>query len=463
MAMQRIQSNGVRWRLAAGIDIARLAPRLARSLADLDAGNLSNLRSGRRKELYELVLGAGPEPDHLLKVNRYPGWRGYVRRVRGSKAWRELRMAQAVAERGIPTPIPIAAGERIAGGRLNACYLLVPRLEGAIDLQRLLGEARLGCRERRVVAAAFGALTRRIHDAGVFQDDFAPNNFLVELGEAPQVAMIDFERARLRRRLGLRKRRHMLAKLERRMGRIRSAERMRFLHAYCRGDRQGVRFWWQLLDSFAPRLVRRDLARLRRVTTRPGRRFHPVQGVGFRGYARRDVRLTDLVFAEPQGSQESLGTSAPWRMGLGRLSLRQRADIWVRANLLWMRGFAPRPLAILGRESDTELLLERPAGWRRLCDVPVGERTPAPLVALFRPLLSLGALDPGIQAGDVALTASSIGGPTASLLGPHRIALGRPAPGLRREQARKLAAALIRDSAPAAGIRARGPEVPRGG
>ena len=55
----------------------------------------------------------------------------------------------------------------------------------SLDLRRLWLEESSPPRERHALVTAFGALSRQVHDAGVFQDDFAPNNFLVRRGLTP--------------------------------------------------------------------------------------------------------------------------------------------------------------------------------------------------------------------------------------------------------------------------------------
>ena len=104
--------------------------RPARAALDaLHSGAARNLKTGRRKQLYPLDLRGRGAPDHLLKVNDYGRAAGLRRALRGSKARHELQMAEQVAARGIPTVVPLAAGERRSGGLLRTCYLLMPILE----------------------------------------------------------------------------------------------------------------------------------------------------------------------------------------------------------------------------------------------------------------------------------------------------------------------------------------------
>ena len=286
-----IELGGVCWRLGRGADPEATSRLLQTALEALHSGAARNLKTGRRKQLYPLDLRGGGIPDHLLKVNDYEPAVGIRRMLRASKA-------EEVAERGIPTVVPLAAGEKRSGGRLRTCYLLIPVLEGVLDLRQLwLGE-KLAPRERRALVTGFGALTRQIHDAGVFQDDFAPNNFLVRRGLRPELFMIDFERARFRTGNDETARRFMLAKIDRELAGAPVGDRMRFLWAYCDGDRAATRQWWHRVEDFAPKLARRDFARMTRKATRPGRRFRRLAHGGWQGYAQvgaDDARLLEAL------------------------------------------------------------------------------------------------------------------------------------------------------------------------
>ncbi len=421
-----VEVAGIRFWRCADAGAAPIGPlRLAALVADLDAGRLANRKSGRRKELYAVALGDGGAPDHLLKVNRYTGLDAWLHRLRGSKARREALRAREVARRGIPTPLPVAWGERSAGGRLRACFLLVPLLHGVTDLEGLERDPEPTTRERRGLARAFGALARRAHDAGVFQDDFAPNNFLARRGAPPELWMIDFERVRLRRRsVSERERLHMLGKLERRLPGAGAAERVEFLRAYEAGDRGRLRARWRALAEQAPRLAGRDLARAARTTTTEGRRFVPVRGAGVGGWARRDAPLAALL--APDG-----GGACAWRIprpGLRRAGAR---ELWAVANLLWLRGFAPRPLACFVRGAGAELYLARVPGATPLGDLAAPGRARAALGTLLGRLLALGALE--APAPSEILVATGVrGAATALLAAPDRLRVGSAAPPQQR-------------------------------
>lgn len=324
-------------------------------MAAVDAG-ATDRKQGRRKRSYLLSL-AGTQPDHLLKRNEYadlPWWR----RLGASKARRDLERATAIAARGIPTPIPVIVGEVRRGPLLAHCDELVPWLADAIDLRRAREEGTGTPGDRRRCAVALGALVRRMHDAGIDQRDLAPNNFLWRPAAQPPLLAIDFERARVGAAVSPRARVAALAKLDRHCAGAAASERMRFLRAYCAGDRAATRSLWRAIERASAALLRRDATRWRRTATRRGRRFEPVTlSIGatqWRGWMRRGIPLDAL--------REALARSDPPGSGLRLRAIeagspREMASAWGLALALHQRAAMPEPLAALRADGQSWLAL----------------------------------------------------------------------------------------------------------
>jgi len=416
-----------RWWPGPALAPAELAGIVARA-GDVLTGARERKRS-RRKALYALALRSA-EPDHLLKVNDY-GEVPWLRRLRRSRSRLELERARAVAARGIATPLPLAAGELRRRGALERCYLLVPLVPGAIDGAAFwLG--RVGdAAERRLWSRELGAFARAMHDAGVFQEDFAPNNFLWRRGAAPRLWAVDFERVALRRSLSLDARVRLLAKLARHLATASAAACMRFLLAYAGGDRAAARRWWRAVERELPRLAQRDLAHFRRIAIRASRRFAPVAHGGFRGFARREAPLPALCGAIQAGSEAEF-----WIHPLGPVGERDARRAWALAQVLAQRSLSPPPLALLRGRVGAWLVSSRASEERRLDGAPAAR--PALAVALDR-LLAIGADCSGLAPRSFALARGR--GP-ALLLEPREIAAGAPVAN-RRRRSRALAAELV--------------------
>jgi tRNA A-37 threonylcarbamoyl transferase component Bud32 len=432
--------GNVRWWLGPDLSVDRARPVLEDALQQL-ANGASDLRSGRRKQLYRLELGAGVGTT-LLKLNRYDRGAGRIRRLRQSKARRELAVASSLRERGIDTPVPLAAGEAREGGRLRCCYLLLPLLPEALDLQLLW---RRGGVSHTAWAEPLGRLSRRLHDTGLFQADFAPNNFLLQSGSPPQILPIDFEHARIRPRLGAGARARMLATLDRHLGRASAADRMRFLRAYAHGDGREARRWWRRLEPASARLAARDFARLKRHACADGRRIECIRWSDWSGWARRDAM--ELAFAEarttgPEAARvpDTLGILVEadgglWR-GSGMGSPADARSLWATAHLLWERGLAPRPIACLSRGEDLRFWLARDASSRTLLqgsNSPEAQRAASVLVDR---LLALGRLDTWLSPRKLALVRRPDGGLRAQLIDPSAFRSRRPLRRRRRPRAR---------------------------
>jgi tRNA A-37 threonylcarbamoyl transferase component Bud32 len=436
----------IRWWLGPGVAPARARPILEGALRQIEAGAV-NLRSGRRKELYRLAIER-ETPDYLLKVNRYERGAGRIRRLRRSKARRELAVAEALGARGIDTPLPFAAGEARSGNRLICCYLLIPLLDAARDLMESWSQTGIPRAERASWATALGALSAKLHDAGLLQEDFAPNNFLLQRGDPPRILPIDFERARIRRAVGAGARSRMLAKLDRHLAGASAANRMRFLIAYAGGDRSAARRWWRRLPRASARLAALDLARLRRTGSADGRRFRNAAWGEWNGWAVRSApelalaesRTTGPDSADPPETLALLveADGFLWRAS-GPASRRRARNVWAAALMLWGRGgLVPRPVACLTRGDEMRLWLARdPVSQTLLECCDSGEAQRAAVVLVDR-LLALGRLDRWLSTRKIALARRPDGSLSAQLLDPTAFRTARPARRRRRERARKL-------------------------
>ncbi|MFQ5417049.1 MAG: lipopolysaccharide kinase InaA family protein [Myxococcota bacterium] len=413
----------MRWWLGpdASPDVA--APLLADALRQLEAG-AANLRTGRRKQLYRLA-GGPSQPHWLLKLRRYDRGDRWHRYFRESKARHELRIARSLRARGIDTPVPYAAGEARIRGRLDRCYLLTPVLQNARDLKELwAGGATL--EERRGWIEAFGGTARRLHDVGLIQEDFAPNNFLLSSHDPPSVQPIDFERARLQHRVGSASRRRMLAVLDRHLAGASASDRLRFLHAYCGGAAPEARAWWRRLERERRRLTIRELARLERHACRDGRRFHRVEWNGWRGWARRgapelpgiESRLRSSPEARPKpGMRLRFEPDGPYWAGAGAGSRADAQRLWATSLLLWGRGgLCPSPIACLQGEHGLCCWFARDSSARTLVQLATSEPARRAAAVLVGRLGSIGRLDARLDPRDIVLVHEPGGGLRAQLL-----------------------------------------------
>jgi 3-deoxy-D-manno-octulosonic acid kinase len=109
----------------------------------------------------------------------------------GVRAFAEWRLLDALTERGLPVPQPVAARYQRTG-LCYRCDLITQRIVNAEPLSAALARAALPERLWRAV----GAAVARLHRAGVDHADLNAHNILLE--RAGVVKVIDFDRGRLR-------------------------------------------------------------------------------------------------------------------------------------------------------------------------------------------------------------------------------------------------------------------------
>lgn len=403
-------------------------------MAEIDAG-AEDRKQGRRKRSYLVSVDAGTTA-YLAKVNDYTGL-PWWRRLGRSKARRDLDRAGAIAARGIPTPLPVVAGELRRGPLLERCYELVPWLADAIDLRRAREEGTGTPAERRLCAQALGTCVRRMHEAGIDQRDLAPNNFLWRPAARPSLLAIDFERVRLAAAVPSPARIAALAKLDRHCAGASASARMRFLRAYCAGDRAAARTLWRTIEEASAALLRHDAARWERVATRRGRRFQPVTiSIGatrWQGWSRRalpaDVLRRALEQPGSPGAALLLRVVEPG-------TARGAARAWAMALTLHQRAVSPQPVAALHARGRAWLAFEAtPVPF----DPLEGANARSALVVLLDRLLSWGGV-----AATLPVDAIAREGPRCVLLDPAALRTDLPRVGTdRRSVARRRADQLL--------------------
>ena len=276
-------------------------------MADRDIFRHANLTAGvvlkeskNKRLLRGAVDPATPGKNCLIKIYFYPGlWQGVKYFFRPSKAARELALARRIRESGVPTIVPHEAVDKRKRGVLRESALLVEYLPNCSNLEELFLIKQLPDRQsRRKIIREYGALARLIHDRGIYQDDFDPNNILyqpLENGEF-RLYLVDFERTRIVKKLTMRRRIHSLAKLNRMGRRFTKTDQLRFLSAYLgpQTTRAERRKWVTGISREAGRVFSRDERRAHRQCTTINKKIGFVDFGGYRGYFRKRHHSRDF-------------------------------------------------------------------------------------------------------------------------------------------------------------------------
>lgn len=412
-----IVRNGARWWLRADVDPDASLPWLEATRASVAGGLYVDRKSGRRKSLFEIPSESdSTSVGWLWKRNRHAGTVRWRRLFGASKSRHELQLAAMLATRGVPCVVPLAAAEERTRGMLNACHLVVAYVDGATDLLRLSLAPHVTPATRRGLATELGHLARAAFDAGLCNDDFTPNNVLV-VPVAPRLRLIDFERARIRRRPApARWRVAMLAKLARALPDASASDRMRCVLALVGSDRLAARALWHAVDAGVRKLARRDHTRAVRVVTREGRRLGAVTLPSVTGIARREIDIDALEALVTAG-----GTSTATALVLALdddVTAGRRVFAWSHA--IAARGLGLRPIALLHRGDRTHLVLDRATGvGDRLVDPASRRPDAAALRVLLRRLEGLATLDPATPRDAVSLATTPRGGVRAIVRDPR--------------------------------------------
>jgi tRNA A-37 threonylcarbamoyl transferase component Bud32 len=220
---------------AKGLSLEELSALIAAHDAALSSGE-GVLKDGRRTAVTRVRHGDGwlcvKEYRQLGLLDRIKDW------LRGSRAGRAWRGAKNLSAHGIATPEIVVLMER--GGK---SYLVTSFINRATPLNLLLRKrfsAALGQAEvadKRTMVRQLGKWLRRVHDLGVYHDDWSTKNILVtQHGQEWTFHFVDMESVSSRKRLTYRRRVKNLGQLSDAPFGITRTDRMRFLLAYAGDD-----------------------------------------------------------------------------------------------------------------------------------------------------------------------------------------------------------------------------------
>lgn len=219
-----------------------------------------------RRPLFEFRVG---EERLVLRRFHHGGllrWATGARFFDAERPFRELILADALARSGIATPEVVAARARLARGGGWYLDLVTRRVEGSVDLGKVLdrlerGELPPGVRV--ALAHALGDLLRRLHGFGLLHADLQPRNLLVreaDLAEdAPLLWVIDLDRSAFVGTLSDDERRANLRRLYRSIARrsggqpgsLRPVDYARFFKSYDPGRTSWKSDWRRILADHA--------------------------------------------------------------------------------------------------------------------------------------------------------------------------------------------------------------------
>lgn len=195
------------------------------------------IKKGRYKTLCRAELGA---TSCIIKTYKNKGIAGMLKSaLLPSRARQEFTAAAYIHGQGIVTAAPLMLAEKKTLGLVHESAVVLAFIEEAQELREFFFYDRsILPAERWRVAEEFGRLTAAIFHQGVFQYDFALQNFLIRREPDRRFGLyfIDFERVRLKKFLSRKQKVDILARLARVGIEVSLKDRLRFLRGYLAGE-----------------------------------------------------------------------------------------------------------------------------------------------------------------------------------------------------------------------------------
>lgn len=252
------------------------------------------IKRGTYKTLLKCTLDTIP---CMVKAYRVHGiMRKVASLIKPSRPAREFLAGCFITAQGIPTATPLAFAERRRWGCVSEGLVIVPFIENAIELREFFFSPDIPAGERHRVAEAFGRLTAEIFARGIFQYDYALNNFLIRREEHGRLYFIDFEKVQIHSVPSLGQRIDILSRLNRVGKEVSVRERLLFVKGYCAHD-PGIgstRTCARELLRATVAALRNDLARKRCTSIYTHARYRrikrrPYSGLCLSAYATDEV------------------------------------------------------------------------------------------------------------------------------------------------------------------------------
>ncbi len=259
------------------------------------------------KSIYTLRFPSG-DAGTLCVVKKYTSG-SFIKTAkeifRPSKAFHEFQTAISISGKDIPTPAPLLVAELISYGRVSESLLITQFITDAYDLKDFLMNRQdavsssYSMKERRETIETLGRLTAKIFNAGIYQDDYALNNFILkQSGGGTEIYFIDFERVEIKDRLSEQERTKLLTKLNRVGCEVTIKDRLRFLRNYLKEDtsaNKDLKQYARELQHATLALLKRDLQRGRLTSVYTAETYKKFKAKGYRGICHKDYKEEDLL------------------------------------------------------------------------------------------------------------------------------------------------------------------------
>jgi tRNA A-37 threonylcarbamoyl transferase component Bud32 len=295
-----------------------------------------------------------------------------------SKAFHEFQTAISISGKDIPTPAPLLVAELMSYGRVSESLLISQCIADAYDLKDFLINRQSDItpaqlmRKRWETVEALGRLTAKIFNCGIYQDDYALNNFILkQCGGGSEIYFIDFERVEIKDRLSEQEKTKLLTKLNRVGCEVTIKDRLRFLRSYLKedtGTHKDLKQYARELQRTTLVMLKRDLQRGRLTSVYTAETYKKFKIKGYYGICHKSYKAEDLlnqVRSIPQHENQDIislncGTESH-TLKLLRFKGDGAEKIWAAINVLKLAGLPiDMPQGFSETKSDGILMMKIP-------------------------------------------------------------------------------------------------------
>ena len=332
------------------------------------------------KSIYTLRFPSG-DAGTLCVVKKYTSG-SFIKTAkeifRPSKAFHEFQTAISISGKDIPTPAPLLVAELISYGRVSESLLITQFINDAYDLKDFLMNRQdavsssYSMKERRETVETLGRLTAKIFNAGIYQDDYALNNFILkQSGGGTEIYFIDFERVEIKDRLSEQEKTKLLTKLNRVGCEVTIKDRLRFLRSYLKEDtgaNKDLKQYARELQRATLAMLKHDLQRGRVTSVYTAEAYKKIKTKGYRGICHKCYKEEDLLnqvrniqHHENQAIISLNCGSESHALKLVRFKEDGAAKLWAAINALKLAGLPiDMPQGFIETRSDGFLMMKIP-------------------------------------------------------------------------------------------------------
>lgn len=211
------------------------------------------LKNSRSSAVVEITFSTSQgKKSYIWKKFKVTHWYdGWINRVRTSPVLRAWCQGHALAERGLPTPVPYLVLQRYSVVGPQEGYILYEKISDAPPLNEWWQQT-LSLSQRRDLLHRLGILVRQMHERGFLHRDLKAPNILVR--NTGELVILDVVGAQSRYPLTRSDRHRDLGRLavSSLVLKVTHSDRLRLLSAYLGWGLYGIRswksLWYRLID-----------------------------------------------------------------------------------------------------------------------------------------------------------------------------------------------------------------------